>query len=369
MGILVNNKIKYRLDELDKLEFKYALIWGGRNIGKSYAVKERAIIDAWNDDNKKFAYVRRWAEDIKAMYCESYFASKETVAIIKKVTKNKANCITYHNGSFYFSLIDKEGVKKNIKKCGRAFCLSKAERYKSLEYTDTSTVIFEEFLTDESYLQEEPKKLDNILSTISRDNNTKCYMIANTISRVNPYISYWGLNGVLRQQQGTIEQYKMLTGEVDEKNNEEKFYNIVCQYCAEQDIEVGAKVVNKDANNSMIKYGQWETKQAPYFNRKELDNYRVLYTVVFEYDGFKFLMRLLQENKEVYPFWYVERKTTRTKEGTRIISNKIQFNPLWTDGFTALTQEEQIAFGLIERKFVKFCDNLTAKEFWQCYKM
>ena len=49
----------YRLDKIKKVDAQYKMLLGERSNGKSYAVKEDALQDAWSHDNKKFTY-RDW---------------------------------------------------------------------------------------------------------------------------------------------------------------------------------------------------------------------------------------------------------------------------------------------------------------------
>ena len=54
----------YSLDRIKKVQAHYKMLLGGRNIGKSYAVKHDTIKTCF-DSGKHFIYLRRWDEDIK----------------------------------------------------------------------------------------------------------------------------------------------------------------------------------------------------------------------------------------------------------------------------------------------------------------
>lgn len=59
---------------------------------KSYAVKEHCIEQAFNDENKKFIYLRRWGVDIKGDLIESYFRD----APVHAITKREYEFISYY---------------------------------------------------------------------------------------------------------------------------------------------------------------------------------------------------------------------------------------------------------------------------------
>lgn len=73
-------------------------------------------------------------------------------------------------------------------------------------------------------------------------------------------------------------------------------------------------------------------------------------------------MELLRDNDGNY-FWYVSRKTTNIKEGTRIVADWFSANPLVTKGFNPLNEGEKRAFDLLRMNKIVYCDSLTAEEF------
>ena len=359
---MLKKKEYYRLDNVLENNAKYNLIFGGRNIGKTYAVKERFINRFFeNPDANQFAYIRRWEQDLKRKFLDCYFDDKGMTKIIEKASNGKYNCIKSKEQKFYFANTLKAGGFELSKlQCGQAFAISSQEHYKSLNFSSISEGIFEEWITSRIYLPNEPEELNNLISTIERDNDFKLFMLANTISRVNPYISEWGLSNILRQKQGTIDTYIRETGKFND-NGEEIKDIIVCQYCSEND---GANGVKKTSGN-MIARGEWYSKQYPHLpcDKRFLEN---VYTVFMEYDSFRFKLELLKSNNNI--FWYCERKTTRIKDGERVVSNKYVDSPLWTFNFTPLSQNERRAFKLLDDKKIVFCDDLTAQEFYQCLK-
>ena len=59
----------YNLSNLLKTESQYKMLLGERSNGKSYAVKEYILNEAYKNNNQ-FAYIRRWREDIKSASVE-----------------------------------------------------------------------------------------------------------------------------------------------------------------------------------------------------------------------------------------------------------------------------------------------------------
>lgn len=369
MGIIINGKEKYRLDNILKHNAKFNLIIGGRNIGKTYAVKEVFLRKAYESEGKEqFAYIRRWSLDLKRKFCENYFSDETLLKYIKKLTKGNFDSVVYWEEKFYFAKTNEKGKKERGYQIGQAFALSMQEHYKSLNYPYIVHGIYEEWITDKNYLPNEPTQLENLISTIERDKNFRLYMCGNTLTRVIPYVTAWDLSNFARQEKGTIDIYERDSDEVDDKGNLTTF-KIAVENCAEIDYSVDAvkNGILKKKSGNMIKCGLWESNK--YQNRDyDIRAMIPIYTVVFQYDNFQFLLRLI--NFENNLFWDVERKTTPIKDfkNQRIVGNKFIHSQLWTCDFTPLTNEEKTSFALIRTGHIVFCDDLTGTEFYKCLK-
>ena len=198
----------YRLDNILSCKANYMLIYGMRANGKSYAVKERAVIRAY-EKGEIFTYLRRWGQDIKQKEVDNYFDDIP----VNKITNGEYDGITAYQGSFYFFNNLENGRKDRVPKAiGRYCALNEAERYKSQVF-NSKRIIFEEVFTDKIYLgskeRPEPRILMQFISTVARDRDIEVYLIANTVSRVNPYVGEWGLKNVLQQKPGTIDVYHL----------------------------------------------------------------------------------------------------------------------------------------------------------------
>ena len=126
---------------------------------------------------------------------------------IKKLSKGKYTGILAWNGSIYLTGKNEKGEEVKLAECGTYCALNEYERYKSWAFVDYSYILYEEFITDGVYLNDEPRLLQQFVSTVARLKRITVILIGNTLSRVCPYFNEWCLEGVLKQKQGTIEVY------------------------------------------------------------------------------------------------------------------------------------------------------------------
>ena len=105
------------------------------------------------------------------------------------------------------TFFNEKGEEVKLAECGTYCALNEYERYKSWAFVDYSYILYEEFITDGVYLNDEPRLLQQFVSTVARLKRITVILIGNTLSRVCPYFNEWCLEGVLKQKQGTIEVY------------------------------------------------------------------------------------------------------------------------------------------------------------------
>ena len=111
----------------------------------------------------------------------------------------------------------------------------------------------------------------------------------------------------------------------------------------------------------------WETDEFPHLVG-DIEDYEVVYTVVFEYDNNKFLLEFLKNPAGEY-VWFVTPKTSEIQKGTRVISNQFRFDRYSTSLFKGLNEMEDKIFSFLKTDKIVYSDNLTATEFKQCYSM
>lgn len=340
------------------------IILGERSNGKSFAVKECVIKDAYKNDIQ-FGYLRRYDEDTKDYLITEYFSdvirNKNGHEYIKEWTNGEYTTIMAYRKSIYFANFDPKSEKLvRGKKIGRMFGLSSVEHYKSLAFPNIKNLVYEEFITDGYYLPSESKKLFSLMSTIFRHEKGKVFCIGNKISRVCPYFGEFGLVGIPKQKANTIEYYNV------EDSDNDSTTRIAVYMTHSMKINSGMFFGN---NAKSITSGEWETDEQPHLHGHR-DDYTLIYTLVFAYDRTMFLCEFLQHKYNPNFFtWYVTPKTTEIQKGTRVISNHYDINNLSTIGFIPLSKNERIIFDYLIDGKVCFLDNLTGTEFKQCFDM
>ena len=341
------SKIKYyNISNMLKTNADYMILLGQRSNGKSYQAKTTVLKNAY-ENNRKFIYLRRWKEDIKAKAVTAYFEDID----VKKITNNEYDSITAWNGTLYFCYTNEKNEIVKDKEIGRYCALNEYERYKSWAFIDYDYILYEEFITDAVYLPNEPRQLQQFVSTVARNDKIKVILIGNTLSRICPYFSEWCLDGVLKQKIGTIEIYHFHT-------DDNSVVNIAVEYCA-----------NSNAENKMffgqtakqIVSGEWDTVDVPKLPRKEYE-YEKVYELLLVYQKFSFVIELLIEPKNggkilyVYPF-------TGSRKIYRKITDEFSDLPNITSKLDITKKPEQYIHDCIRLKKICYSDNLTGSDF------
>lgn len=354
----------YRLDNIIAKKADYHILFGERSNGKSYAVSERALYEAYTErdfdtgepiNDYEFGYIRRWDMDIKASKIDSYFADK--VDLIKKMTNNEYDCVSTYRGIIYLAKIDEKTMKPvRGKRIGVAFALTGATHYKSLQFPKIRNIIFEEFLVQGGYLPEEPKTLQSLISTIARKRKVKVFMIGNTESRICPYIDEWSLVNMLRQKQGTIDVYVF--------HGEESEIRIACEYCASSDIK-GKMFFGQ--SSKMINGGVWDSNVHQNFI-KPFKDMTVLYNILYEYNRFRFIISLVVIDNDLCLAVRRGKDNKDYNKIVRVVSNHFNISPCATLYLTPLLRYDKVVIDLLNNDKIMFSDNLTGTEFYTIKK-
>lgn len=367
----------YRLNNLLPNRATYNLLLGERSNGKSFAVKEAVLWQAYNEcdyceyittGNKvhtnryMFGYLRRWRDEIKSRDVEKYFDDFSGDKILD-ITNGEYNSIMCYRQDIYFSKIDENGVAKRGKMIGSTFAINSATHYKSLSFPNIGIVVFEEFITDSGYLPNEVRSLDSIISTIARRDFIYVFLIGNTINRMCPYFDEWQLTHVKRQEIGTIDIYNQTTEQVDENGNN-VVVKIAVEYCANSGNNSKMFFGNRTKS---ITSGVWETNTYQHIE-KPFTDYKCIYKILYKYGTFSFVLNLLKtENNEPFIFVYPATKDTKGKI-KRVITTDYTTDRLTTKYLTEITKYDSLMLNLINNDKVVFSDNLTGTEFYQIKK-
>lgn len=345
----------------------YMLQLGERSNGKSYSDKYYLLYNAFHEkdfythfplDYPQFAYIRRWDLEIKGKDVSQYFADMP----VGEITGGAYDTVDVYQRRIYFGRTDPEtGKVYRGKEIGHCFAITQETHYKSLAYPRIGFAIFEEFITDSGYLQKEPSRLFNLLSTIFRRRGGKIFLVGNTISRACPYFGDWGLSGVLRQDRGTIAIY---TQETDQQTDDGQpvVIRIAVEFCENSGNNTKLFFGQKA---KMITSGEWESEAQPHLEY-DYDAYTLVNDMIFENTGLAYRAQLLQDPKGrplvyVYPLNQITEKERAAK---RIISDRYSLNVNQTSGWVDIKYKyDKIYLGLLQQGKVAFSDNLTGTEF------
>lgn len=349
---------------IHSIKSNYVVILGQRSNGKSFAVKED-IIKNCLENGEEFAYIRRYKEDCKQYMVEEYFADiirdKKGKEHLKEWSKGEYNFISTFQQGIYLSKIDENGKVTRGKRLGRMFAVSWATHYKSLSFPDITTAVYEEFVTDSCYLENEVKIFMNLISTIFRESKAKVYLVGNTVSRINPFFSEWQLVRIPKQKINSVDVYNY---HYNDENGDEQTASISVYLTHSTNINSGMFFGNAA---KAITSSVWDSDEHPHLIGNRSD-YECIYTIVFIYDRTMFLMEFLKSLEGNYT-WFVTPKTTPPKKNSRIVSDKYILDNMATVGFRPITEQERVIFDYLKGDKICFSDNLTGTEFIQCYNM
>lgn len=346
----------YDLQPLLDCKCKWMILYGMRSNGKSYAVKKYCLEDAYKN-GIGFVYLRRWSEDIKTKEVSSYFED----APVKTITGGEWESVSAFQGFFYW-MRDEDGKQiRSTKPIGRYCSLNQAERYKSQVFS-AGNIIFEEFLTSRLYLGgapgsgklSEPDILMQFVSTVARDRDINIFMIANTVTRVNPYLS-WGLKGMMQQKPGTIDIYHM--------RGENGVVDIAVENC--EVVETKSKMFFGLPSKQIIS-GEWEVNDVPKL-LKPYQYYDMLYELKVRFSEFNYIMQLLFDGSTGGSCVYIY-PDTKDRRVDRIITDEFSLNPMVNNGLRAENKAEALMMRLFKDGKVCYSDNLTGTDFQQVIK-
>ena len=299
----------YSLDKILSKHCKYNMVFGERSNGKTYAVLEYAL-KHYVKTGGQLAIIRRWREDFRGVRGSQMFESlcKNGVGdnVVKKITKGKYDTIHYWSGRWYLANYDSELDKKipASQPFAIGFALTEMEHTKSTSYPDIDIVLFDEFLTRNSYLPDEFVLFMNTLSTIIRDrNNVQIFMLANTVNKFCPYFSEMGLKNIQKMKKGDIDIYKYgdsgLSVAVEYADNLNKIKPSSVYFAFD------------NSKLKMITSGEWELAIYPH-NKRKYTKTDVVFTYFIIFEGNLLQCDVVGLDDDVFTF--IHKKTTDIKD-------------------------------------------------------
>lgn len=384
----ISETLQYKDDTNRDIDI--AFIYSGRNRGKSFEISTQLLADAWYDD-KQFGYIRR--NDCTSYDIEQYFADK--TEFIKDMTGGKCCGVTRVKGRLkFYHLEEDEGEVTRVldKDCGYFFALSRQSAYKSLQYPEVTNLIYEEVLTDQTYLSSEPEKLMNLYSTVRRGKKDfRMWLVSNTVSVVNPYSKSWGIY-LSKNKPGEVRLSKLYLGSYNDKGEEE--YLLIAAHYLKDKGDLTKEDLKKKRNRikTGIASNKWDelhlyTTCDISFMKKYS---KILETVVFEFDDLMFqcdIVEIPDNLIDVYinkdeedfddktfsnntmPVLYFRRKTSKIHDYTRTYTNNPDtFNPYSTKGFQKIYRIDKIFWNIYNRGWLIGADNLTLNDFYSSFR-
>lgn len=318
-----NKKIvKYNLDPIDELHARLNIIYGKRSNGKSYQVKHKKQVKKYLKTGRRFILMRRWKEEIRTELIEQYYSDVDVTAL----TQGRYNCITMFKKQLFLSFYDvQSGKTTRGDRIGYVVALSTEQNYAGASYLDVDDITFEEFMSRSEYLPNEPDKLMNFISTVDRGRNkVRVWLVGNTISRVCPYISEWGLHRLVSsQKQGTIETVELPTGTYDD-NGAEITVKLAVEYCK----DTGGSQFAIGKHKDMINKGAWQSDPQPKLP-KSYKCYKPLFRFVFYFKEFKFLCEYLIDKETRETCYFIKPYMGEIDDKTIVVSDKIKVSKYW----------------------------------------
>ena len=348
----------YTRRDIDKYNCEWNVVYGERAPGKSFDIKRGGMELAWKTKKPVLGLIRRNKVDIEVKEVEGYFLDRN-INLVKEITNGEWEFISYYKKWLWWARTEEQpdGTMKVIRgdKVGEVFALSTATHYKSTGHPDIQYIIYEEFITDDKYLPNEPLKLMNLISTMLRkDDKVKIYLIGNTLSRVCPYFAEWGLKNIRKQKVGTIDIY-------EHTNTEGDILKIAVEHCPPSPHK--SKLFFGRAAKS-IQGGAWQTGEYPHLP-DDYDNYSECYEMTYiSIDRFKFRMKLMIHDEDGYLLLFIYPQSDNRSDCERVITSAYSTDIMWTptirpDKFEA----EAIIAECFKDNKVVYSDNQTAQDF------
>lgn len=341
----------YTLKDILKEKAKINWIISDRNDGKSFAVKKRALQKSIEAQKPLFALIRRNDVDIKTAKIERYFVDRK-VNLISDLTNGEYDRVKCRSNFIYLQGTDSTGkTYTSPYAIGEYYALSTAVHEKSTGHI-CEIIICEEMLTDGQYLEDEPSKLMQLVSTLVRsDDDVELYMIGNTISRICPYFKEWGIRNIFKQKSGSIDTYwyTQLDGSK---------VKIACERVAPRKNKKSGLFVGRAEKS--IQGGQWETSEFPKLWKK-FGEFEFIDSITYVATlGETYTIALLWDDETESKYCYVY---PAKHISDRVLTTEFSKNPLHTPRLSRTRRVDvSIHNCFVNNKFL-YSDNLTGTDF------
>ena len=169
----------YNYDKIRSYNALMNIIMTNRGYGKTYGYKDIAIKN-FLKNGKQFMYIRRYKTDI----------SKEKINLFWSDIENK-----YPEHKF---TIKGKNAFIDGKLAGHFVSLSTSLNLKSVPFPNVTLMCYDEFIIgggSQQYIKGEVTLFAELMSTVIRKrNDVRVFLLANNVSMVNPYFTYFNVN-------------------------------------------------------------------------------------------------------------------------------------------------------------------------------
>lgn len=235
----------WHLDRLLATGADIMMAIGQRGNGKTYSV-HKYMLEDYANRKVRFAYIRRWADDIDVSKCSILFSAQDVEKIF-----GPGSYIRFEKSAFVLkknTTEDEEPFEPEI--IGYALALNQAAHTKSVAYTNIKNILFDEFIdiVESRKIKNELSMWENTLSTLIRHaQDVKVFMLANTVSRYSEYFTLYDFD-IANLQQGEIK--------VNEFDKGDSILKVALEYCKYN--PAIASHSQKYIKSNMINKGEWE---------------------------------------------------------------------------------------------------------------
>lgn len=316
---------------------EYYMMLSSRSDGKTYSVIEMILYLKIN-----YGYaggiIRRWDDDLKPKTAneivKNFIGLNEIVYertkgkwhnAVEEISNGKWNTIKYIGRKFYLAKIFEDTDKEDIIDTSPVmytFAISMEEHYKMTSYPDIMITLFDEFITRNTYIEDEAISYFNIISTIVRvRDNLINFLCANTISTYCPYFKEMGITKIKKMECGDIDTY-----EYNDKSGK-AIMHLRIEYI--KSIDKKYKKSNKyfafdNPKLRMITEGKFELRMYPHLPVKyERVDVKLIYFIEFDDELLQCEIVFLENST----FTFIHRKTTPIKIEPNTIVFSTTFNP------------------------------------------
>ena len=297
------------------------MVIGERSNGKTYGCLQYGL-ERFFKDGSQIAIIRRWEEDFRNKTASTMFDVLIHNRVIEKLSHGKWNGVKYESHRWFMTstIESKDGKRETYiadEPFAYAFALSSEEHYKSSSYPRIRTVIFDEFITRNTYLNDEFIMFTSVLSTIIRlRDDVIIFMLGNTVNKYSPYFKEMGIKNIDKMERGKIDLYTYgdsglrVAVEFSDFPTEKKKSNVYFAF--------------NNPKLEMIRSGAWELDIYPHLPVKYKPK-DIIYTYFIQFENALLQCEIINIDEMV--FTYIHQKTTPIHDNeTGIVYSQIS-NP------------------------------------------